>query len=118
MIIDVANTEVKDLHKVFKYSNIQDKQAEEEGTAWVLRSLTPNHRGILALILENTTAEDSAIAFDALFDQARDAMLASTEAALRSHLVELVDHGIIRRKGAVITLLLPRDVVQTALAAV
>jgi hypothetical protein len=90
------------------------------GTAWVLRSLTPNHRGILQLVLDNTRGSGAAatLPFDTLLDLAADALLATTDAALRSALVELVDHGIVARGAGGVSLRLGRAEVAAALAAV
>lgn len=66
------------------------------GAANVLQTLTPNSRHIFRLLAQHQLASPNApgMPFYAFYTQVREQFLATTEATLRSHLTEFVDHKL------------------------
>jgi len=90
----------------------------ERGTAWVLKSLTANHRALLNALTDVVTEAQPSISFDSLLSICNESMIASTDSALRGVLSELCDHGIVEldRKNNLVTLKVPAADVKAALA--
>ncbi len=95
--------------------------AAAKGVAWVLQSLTPNHRSILRVLLELAVSVDKAApaaSYDALREECENQMLARTEASLKQHLGELIDHGIVERAGGRVVVKGSRAELEAALSAI
>ena len=94
-----------------------EARGSAQGTAWVLRSLTANHRAILELLADSVTDAAPSVGFDALLSACNEALLSSTDAVLRGQLGELCDHGIVGldRRNGLVTLLIKKGELATAL---
>jgi len=68
----------------------------QQGTRFVLMSVTRNHLQVLEKLAEGVTDACPTLAFDKLLRACSDAMVASSEATLRAYLDELADHDIVR----------------------
>ena len=107
------------------------------GLTWVLKSLTPTHRRVLAILADHgendgaaaaaavagpdddeadRAADDgpggaravrAAVQFDYLLEECRSSLLLSNDLQLRTHLVELTDHALVATSGTVVQLLVP-----------
>ncbi len=71
--------------------------AAQSGVAFVLKSLTPNHRSILALLAQHQTdfPDEGGMVWDDWFAACLDNMLVSTDMAFRNCLVEFTDHALV-----------------------
>jgi hypothetical protein len=67
--------------------------------AYILQSLTPSHRSILALLakfqLQQPKEALAGMTFETWFSACQDDMLVLNEVAFRAHLQELLDHDLI-----------------------
>ena len=74
--------------------------AAQSGVAFVLKSLTPNHRSILALLAQHQSSfpDDGGMVWDDWFAACLDNMLVSTDMAFRNCLVEFTDHALVSSK--------------------
>jgi hypothetical protein len=71
--------------------------AAQSGVAFVLKSLTPNHRAILALLAQHQAdlPHEGGMVWDDWFAGCLDNMLVSTDMAFRNCLVEFTDHALV-----------------------
>jgi hypothetical protein len=94
---------------VSQFSSQGETLISERGTAWVLKSLTANHRALLHALADVVTEAQPSISFDSLLSLCNESMIASTDSALRGILSELCDHGIVDldRKNNLVTLKVP-----------
>jgi hypothetical protein len=94
---------------VSQFSTQGETLISERGTAWVLKSLTANHRALLHALADVVSEAQPSISFDSLLSLCNESMIASTDSALRGILSELCDHGIIDldRKNNLVTLKVP-----------
>ena len=67
------------------------------GVAYVLKSLTPNHRAILAILAQEQldNPEEGGMVWDEWYAACQDSMLVSTDIAFRNVLVEFTDHALV-----------------------
>ena len=74
--------------------------AAQSGVAFVLKSLTPNHRSILAQLAQHQVdfPEEGGMVWDDWFAACLDNMLVSTDMAFRNCLVEFTDHALVSSK--------------------
>jgi hypothetical protein len=100
-----------------QFSTSSETLISERGTAWVLKSLTANHRALLNALADVVTEAQPSISFDSLLGICNESMIASTYSALRGVLSELCDHGIVEldRKNNLVTLKVPTADVKAAL---
>jgi hypothetical protein len=100
-----------------QFSTSSETLISERGTAWVLKSLTANHRALLNALTDVVTEAQPSISFDSLLGICNESMIASTDSALRGVLSELCDHGIVEldRKNNLVTLKVPTADVKAAL---
>ncbi len=82
--------------------------------SWVLRSLTGNHRSILALVLAGVK-DGKPHTVDSLLKACKARMLARNAAELRAHLTELTDHNIVAHKDGLFRLKASQGEVEAAL---
>jgi hypothetical protein len=78
---------------------------DPEALLFVLRSLTRNHRQVLAviaeLLLEPEAAEEGGVDLEQVLERALDRLIVASASALRTHLVELCDHELVSfRRGS------------------
>lgn len=83
------------------------------GIKWVLASLTENHKRILRLAVEGREGHPHTM--DSLLAVCKRAMVVRSHADLRSHLLELTDHGILGESGGLVRLLVGEKEVMEAL---
>jgi hypothetical protein len=65
----------------------------------VLRSLTTNHRSILALLLQHRAESEEPLGGEGLLKLCAARMVCHRMQDLRAHLTELLDHKIVAQKG-------------------
>lgn len=73
-------------------------EGRAKGIQYVLRSLTPNHRDILAVLAEQQLAAGEGgggVAFREFFAACQDRMLVTSDVGFRAHLTELLDHDLV-----------------------
>jgi hypothetical protein len=89
------------------------------GVEWVMRSLTPNHRHILGVICDlSLESKGSDVKFPTLLQKCLRSLVITSQAALNAHLTELLDHGILERKGESLKLLHEASDIHRILAAI
>jgi hypothetical protein len=116
----VSNTEVPVLHPLFdgteRRERDDDTSGAAEGLVHVVVSLPPNVRAVLHLLAKETE-KSKEVLVTKLLEYTAPAMVATTEADLVGKLTELVDHAIVQRKGATLTLLYKPEAIFEALVA-
>ena len=78
-------------------------KVQAQGVAWVLRSLTSNHRSVLKLVLSGVK-DGKLHTVDTLLKQCKAQMLVRNAVELRGVVTELTDHGIITQHSGVFKL--------------
>jgi hypothetical protein len=118
--LDVSNTEVCELRRLFDVSATRERTAAKEGVEWVLRSLTSNHKAILETIVEHATVQDAgalpSIELEELFELTSATLTVTSQAVLRLQIGELIDHGIVERRGGSVILAQPPQFIRQVLA--
>ena len=91
-------------------------QGGSHGVSAVLRSLTANHRSILALLLAHRLESDEPLGGEGLLKLCAARMVCHRMQDLRAHLTELLDHKIVAQRGGAYLVIADPAEVERALA--